>query len=364
MSFPHRHYVPCLRWKQGEYKALGTLSNVAAELITPLIEVPEKGYDFETKTYRKSIDDHLAPIAKRVKANWRQRSCFVDLDLIPPNDRIRGAVHPVTYVFEQLNVRGCSAIPITGLDRETQYQHAIGRAVSKDKRGLCLRIRLEQATQSNLKTSIQSLLQRLPVEDCDLILDLGAPNFVPLEGFAQLVESIIGKLPDLEKWRTFTLIGTSFPSTIAELPSGQSIIPRNEWLLYKLLAPRLHKAGIRIPTFGDYVINHPEVSQMDMRLVKPSATIRYSIDDAWFIVKGPNVRDHRFGQYVDHCKTVISSSHYMGAAFSKADAYISGCAAGNASTGNLSTWRWIGTNHHLEKVARDVASFFDSLGTV
>src|SRR5262249_6234751 len=153
----------------------------------------------------------------------------------------------------------------------------------------------------------------IPIKDCDLILDLGAPNFLPLEGFAQLVASIIGKLPDLAKWRTFTLVGTSFPSTMAELTTAQSVVPRNEWLLYKLLTPRLRRAGIRIPTFGDYVINHPEVLQMDMRFLKPSATIRYTIDDAWFIVKGPNVRDHGYRQYVDHCKTVISSSHYMGA---------------------------------------------------
>ena len=135
-------------------------------------------------------------------------------------------------------------------------------------------------------------------------------------------------------------------------------VPRNEWLLYKLLRTKLGNIDTRIPTFGDYVINHPEVLQIDMRLVKPTATIRYTIDDAWLIIKGPNVRDYGYGQYLDHCKTLTSDPRFLGSIFSKADQYISDCAAGRAKTGNLSTWRWIGTNHHLEKVALDVANLF------
>lgn len=99
-----------------------------------------------------------------------------------------------------------------------------------------------------------------------------------------------------------------------------------------------------------------------MRLVKPSGTVRYAIDDAWLILKGPNVRDYGFAQYVGHCKNVCGSSFFSGPTFSAGDKYIFDCAAGNASTGNLSTWRRVGTNRHLEKVARDVASFFAALG--
>src|SRR6266498_4658070 len=140
MSFGHRHYVPCLRWKQGEYKAMSLLSNGARDLITPLIEIPEKGFDFETWTDKKSIDEHLAPVAKRVKQNWQRRLCFVDLNLIPSSELMRGGVHPVKFIFDQLRVLECSAIPVTGLTRNAQYQVAVKQTAAKDKRGLCLRI--------------------------------------------------------------------------------------------------------------------------------------------------------------------------------------------------------------------------------
>jgi hypothetical protein len=150
---------------------------------------------------------------------------------------------------------------------------------------------------------------------------------------------------------------------MAEIRQSPATIPRFEWLLYKKVVRSLAKGGVRLPTFGDYVINHPGVLSLDMRKVKPAATIRYTTDDAWLIVKGPNVRDHKFGQYQEHCKTVMESRHYSGSEFSEGDKYIANCAVGTARTGNLSTWRMVGTNHHLEKVVRDISSFFDSLGT-
>ena len=359
MSFGHQHYVPCLRWKQGEYKAVSVLSEGVREMITPLIEVAEKGYDFETGEYKKSIDDHLAPIAKRVRTNWQRRLCFVDLSLIPSIDRMRGGLHPVRYVFEQLAAQGCLAVPVTAPARDAQYQLAVMQTVAKDTRGLCIRVSIEDAAEPGLKNSISTLLGKtVSVKDCDLILDLGAPNFLPLDGFATLIGTIIRQLPELNAWRSFTLIGTSFPANMGEIQSAQETLPRNEWLLYKLLVPILAKTKTRVPAYGDYAINHPQVIQKDMRLLRPSGTIRYAVDDAWVIFKGPNVRDNGYGQYVGHCKKVIASPFYPGSSFSEGDKYIFNCANGSAGTGNLSTWRWVGTNRHLEKVARDVANFY------
>src|SRR5262245_15590588 len=109
MHFDHRHYVPCLRCKLGEYQAMLHLSDTVKKFITPLIEVPEIGFDFETETSSKSIDIHLAPFAKRVKAKWQQRPCFVDLRLIGALQRMANGTHPVKFAFDELRALGCSA---------------------------------------------------------------------------------------------------------------------------------------------------------------------------------------------------------------------------------------------------------------
>lgn len=358
MNFTSRHYVPCLRWKQGEYQAVQRLSDGAKEILTPLIEVAERGFDFETGTMKKTIDQHLSPFAKRVEAKWQWRPCFVDLNWINPTERMADGRHPVRFVFDDLATHGCSAVPVTGVGREEAYQQAVSQVVSKDKRGLCLRLQIGEAAKPGLNEALDALLGGIvQPKECDLIFDLGAPNFVPIEGFSKVVEALIRRLPYLRNWRTFTLMGTSFPSSMGEIKVSPASVPRSEWSLYKMVATNLAKARLRVPSFGDYCINYPTANPVDMRLLKPSATIRYATESAWFIIKGPNVRDNQFGQYRAHCRTVMNSSNFSGPGFSAGDKYIYDCAKGVESTGNLTTWRWVGTNHHLEIVARGIASF-------
>ena len=360
MSFDYRHYVPCLRWKLGEYQAVLQLSASDRELITPLIEIPEIGYDFETATPKKSCDEHLSPQAKRINNKWGDGLCFVDLNHIGAEQRMINGTHPVTYIFSGLREAECSAIPVTSLDRDEQYQQAVKRVVQQDGQGICLRISLEQAAKTTIGQDIEALLKKLEVQirECDLILDYGAPNFEPIAGFSKVIKHIIRKLPNLIEWRTFSILGTSFPYSMAEVKGRAELLPRYEWILYKKLVSSLNDAGVRLPTFGDYAISHPNMPNLDWRLVKPAATIRYTANDAWYIIKGPNVRDNKFTQYRDHCRSVIVSTHYCGTTFSKGDQYIADCAKGTASTGNLTTWRKVGTNHHLAKVLKDIANLF------
>lgn len=360
--FDHHHYVPCLRWKMGEYQAVAKLSGVAKKLITPLIEVPEIGWDFGKSQPAKTVDKLLEPFAKRVKIKWGERYCFVDLKMLGPHERMADNTHPLQHVFTELRVLSCAAIPVTGISRDKEYQKAVKNASRKDKNGLCVRVSLEEAALPSLNDSIKSLLEYFSLlpSDCDFVLDLGSPNFVPVDGFTTLVRSIYGKIPNRRHWRSLTIIGSSFPSTMAEIEHGLSRIPRYEWQLYAQLVEKLIKDRERIPTFGDYTINHPDPISLDMRLVKPSATIRYTTDNSWVIVKGPNVRDNGFEQYQNHCKALLRSSDFAGAGFSEGDQYIKSCALGTSSTGNLTVWRRVGTNHHLQKIVNDVAKMSDS----
>ena len=102
MRFDHKHYVPCLRWKQGEYQAVLNLDQQTRSFITPLIEVPEQGFDFETQRANKSIDVHLAPFAKRIRTKWGVLPCFVDGLHLPPNLSMADGRHPMDFLFAEL----------------------------------------------------------------------------------------------------------------------------------------------------------------------------------------------------------------------------------------------------------------------
>jgi hypothetical protein len=364
MSFDHRHYVPCLRWKQGEYQAVWRLPDTTRRAFTPLIEIPELGWDFEEKKEKKTIDELLSDFAlKKVYKKWGSSPCFVDLNLIPAAVRLKNGIHPICFIFNELRAINCISVPVTGLLRDDKYQQEIKAASEKDKKGVCLRITIKQAEKRTIKNEIDSLLSTLEVKpgDCDLILDLGAPtNFLPLDGFSMAIQGIVSKLPYLNNYRTFTLLGTSFPETMGSIKEGVEVVPRYEWQLYKRLVNTFKKANLRLPTFGDYAISHPNVLQLDMRIVKPSATIRYTIDDYWYIVKGKNVRDYGRKQYRKLSKQIMDSRYFYGSAFSWGDNYIQEWGSEKRNKTSLTMWRQVGTNHHIEKITRDIASFYAS----
>jgi len=364
MKFDHQHYVPCLRWKQGEYQAIFRLLGNSKHFITPLIEVPETGYDFETKTSKHTIDKHLELFTKRVVKKWGTNPCIVDISLVKSSERLADGRYPLEFVFDELRENFCEAIPATGLDKDKIFGTMIKKITSIDKHGLCIRFNIEEASKPELRKSIEAILSinGLNADQCDLVLDLEAPNFEPIDGFAKLCVSIIKRLPQLHQWRTFTLCATSIPVSMSGMKQGQTLLNRSEWLLYKRIVEVLAAQNYRLPTFGDYCINHPEISAVDMRFVKPYAQIRYTAENSWLIVKGTNVRDNGFEQYRDLCRTITKSIYYLGKDFSFGDEYIADCAKGHANTGTLTTWRMVGTSHHIKKVVVDISRFFGSGG--
>jgi hypothetical protein len=347
----------------GEYQAVGRLTDTTKSVFTPLIEVPEIGWDFKEKKLKKTIDEHLSDfVLKKIYKNWGDSFCFIDLNLISPSERMVNRFHPVKSLFNELRNVGCSAIPVTGFDRDEPYQQEVRNVLNQNKSGVCIRMKIQQAAKESLKGDVDSLLSRLKVkpESCDLIIDLGAPNFLPLDGLSKVIQNIVSNLPNLNDWRTFTVIGTSFPETMASIKKGGEVVPRYEWQLYKSLINNFRKSNLRLPSFGDYAISNPKVIEQDMRMLKPSATIRYTIDNGWYIVKGKNYKDHGLKQYHELSRQVLCSKYFFGTTFSWGDNYIQECANRSDRPGNLTTWRQVGTNHHIVKVIRDISNFYAS----
>ena len=328
MGFDHTHYMPCLRWKQGEYLAVSQLPNATKHALTPLIEVPEIGWDFEKGKEAKAIDEHLAPFAKRVHDKWGRRDCFIDPHLIGPTERMAAGMHPVCFVFHTLRERMCSPILVTGLDRDDGYQREVRDGLAQSGSRVCLRIKIEQAGKSSFRNDLNALLSTLGIHanNCDLILDLGTPNFVPIEGFCVTIQSIVRAFPCLNDWQTFTILGTSLPETMAGIRTGGEVVPRYEWRLYKMLVDSFREAGLRLPSFGDYAISHPRTIDMDMRIVRPNATIRFTIDDSWYIAKGNNVRDYGYEQFHRLSEQILASRYYRDSTSSWGKEYIRQCA--------------------------------------
>lgn len=358
-----RFYVPILKWKQGEYLGLSRLNESIKGYVVPLIEIPVIGFDFEKEKVAKTVEEHLDPFAKRYKTHWNNRRAFIDVSLIEKEvfDDGRG---PLEYIFERLAGENHGLVPVTGIANTPEHKKAV-REIFKDrkKHGICVRLYLDDLYGDE----VVSLLDETEAKfgDCDLILDLKAPNFSEVENFADAILENLKLIPGYTSWRSLTICGTAFPENLAGIKSPGGRISRDEWRLFKVLAQRIPKSG-RMPNFGDYAISNPVSVEGDMRLITPSASIRYTIDDAWHIVKGSRVRPSRedkkkkipfdgYGQFKNLCQKITSDKTvFSGIQFSPGDEYIRDCSTGKRGTGNLSTWRWVGNNHHITKVVTDL----------
>ena len=356
--FSHRHYVPVLKWKQGEYQALYRLTSTVKDNLTPLIEIPAVGFDFETETARETIDDHLGDFGRRLRAKWHNRPCFVDAKYIDSTTLMADGRHFIETIFGHARNERCRAIPVIGLSNDPQSLAATAFVVRADHRGVALRLTLPDFDRPGLAVDIGRILTAIGIghADTDLIIDVGAPNFLPISAFVRMMQALIGMIPALNRWRTFTIVGTSYPTTVAELATPFDVIPRQEWIAYQTLVTQLGSAN-RIPTFGDYAVAHPAPVELDMRIIKPFAKLRYTFDNHWHIGKGTPVRTHGFTQYQRLCRELMAQRYFDGHGNSAGDDYIVSCAAGTVSTGNLTTWAWVSTNRHLTKMVNDLAIF-------
>lgn len=359
----HRHYVPLVKWKLGEYQALMRLSPASKDALTPLIEIPPIGFDHENQRDAKTIDEHLLSFGRRLREKWQSRPCFVDLSLLEPTEEMANGSHPVTHVFEQVRVNGCSAIPVIRLSSDRAYRRAVADAMAADRGGVSLRLTVRDFERTNLAGDVADLLTAVNIRapDVDLVLDMETqPHGQIARVFSRTMITLINEIPLLARWRSFVIAGTAYPENVSNIRPPFGMVPRTEWAIYKAVTAIL-PATVRLPTYGDYTVSYPILPGIDMRMVDPIAKLRYTTENDWYIGRGAQVKANGFEQYRAMCETLVDQPFFMGSGFSDGDRVIAECAAGTGSTGNLTVWASVATNHHLTQVVGDLANFHAAL---
>ena len=350
-------YTPSLRWRQGEYQALFFMSEQLKDLICPLITIPPVEFDFELGIPKKSPHEHIHPFAKRLNAKWGERPCWVDLHSTLREALMDDGRGTYEHIFQELRAFNAHAVPVVSLDMTTAIRTNIRAIVAEDQRGVALRLRLIDLMDPATPIAVPVIISEMGLTpaEVDLIIDLEAPNYEPIDVFQLALSVQINALGDLYRFRNYTLIGTGFPESMAGIPKGSSTVPRQHWLIYKKMVDAL-TAEARVPCFGDYTVTHPEFVALNMRLLKPSGKIIYTIDDAWHIEKGGSFRDNR-AQMHTHSQNIHAASIYSGPGYSYGDLFIEQCATHATGPSNLSRWKCVCINHHMTIVLEDLATF-------
>lgn len=357
--FGENHYVPILKWKRGEQRALQELPNTLREKFTPLIEIVPVPYDYVNDTPAKTIDQHLANVGEQIKETWiPNRPLFIDLFWLGEDERMEDGSHPLNFIMNEVRKRNFLAIPVIGYERDDDYKAEVKHAIEEDSLGVC--IRLEDDDFLDIESRLDSLIGYLEIDNSqvDILIDL--KDISPDDEKKNILSiiSIINSIPKINEWRTLTLACTTFPETLSVVASDSTgFIPRSEWKIWSELKNK--KIPIqRMPTYGDYAIANPLYNEVDPRLMRMSANIRYTTKDDFMIIKGKAIKKNGWKQVCSMSEKLIKHPLYCGKDFSWGDEYIYICATEKCNTGNAETWRKVGTNHHITFVINQLSSFF------
>lgn len=354
MAFDHRHYVPILKGKKGEFDGLSWLDPQTKAALTPLIEVFTVPWDFNDDVPAKTVEAHLDSSASKIAAAWGAgHPIFIDTLWFDPDEQAGGR-HHLEYLFDRLRGQ-VDAVPTGGPARGASHAAAVAAIAAADDRGACCRLDADDVSDAAaLQAAIDSWLAAISLapDEVDLVVDLGEVTAANRGAFEIAAKALLPTLPYLADWRSLTLASGAFPRDLRDVSANsEERIERHDWRLWRAI----DQAQLpRNPTFGDYAISHPELFDPDPRMIRPSVAIRYAAPSHWLIVKRRWIRQG-FDQYRDASAILLNEPENQGSGHCRGDAFIDACAAGGP-TGNLTTWRCVGTSHHLTTTVRELAS--------
>ncbi|HEY0010322.1 MAG TPA: beta family protein [Candidatus Paceibacterota bacterium] len=345
-----RTYFPILKGKAGELGAVEELYDDVKAVIAPIIEITDVPWDFQAEDYAKTPEKHIDAFVESLAKKLIGIPFYVDLPESLWDAELEDGTHPLARVFAGIRENGLDGRPVIGADRPTEYSDVVKAIAETDGKGLCFRLSPEKANAENIN-GLLSLFEVKPV-DIDLLIDFEFITPTP-DVYLLAFKGVFVALPSRDEWRNIIFGATAFPKDLSDIQSGTNTIPRSEWATWKKITAEANMAGVK---FADYAISHPQIVIMDPRIMTMSANIRYTTDEDWMILKGRGVKKHGFGQFTEHCETLIKSTAYKGESFSAGDKIIKECSLKKLGPGNATVWRKVGVNHHLTLVKSQIAN--------
>lgn len=318
-------YVPVLKCKQGEKDALLTLEDKIKENICPLLEITPDVID---KNNFNGTEDF-----------WKAKHFF---DVSP---EVSNNLDDSMY-FSLLNkCKKEFAIPSIRL---ADSRDKILKIKSESVNGMALRIFREEIFDEDFEESLNELMGLVDPSNTDIIISVRYIDSSKVNEMAVIMKAAINMISNIENFRNVIFSSNSFPESLDVERDNLTVIPRNETKVYEKVKPYFLKKGVNV-VYSDYAINHWSYFEF-IPGMQPSFNIRYTTNDLYVIYKGDTLKKGglNLDKVAKGCKLLTDSQYFYGKDFSWGDNSIYEKSAGESlKPGSNTTWRAIGTNHHI-----------------
>lgn len=337
----NRLYVPIVKCKMGEQKALLNLDDQVKDNIIPLIEIP---------LFSQAMTKKGTTVEGLISSFWDKRNYFFYFmpdwysDLDDFNDFIEEKVKPLCH--------DSCAIPVIDLS----LVDFIKDWSDISQNGVAIRLR------NNDFGDIEEILNPLFDEttltrnQIHLIFDLQYVGENDLFSKISVLKAAFSDLDKASEFRSIVISSVSFPK---QLPSMES----KKIYRFKRVETEIFAMALKLSErFNfNYVYSDYGPSDIEENIfvvgMSPNFKIKYTAFDDYLYIKGIPVKKGGLdlGNVRELAKILVECSDFSGEDYSWGDKNIFNIALGaSASSGNLTTWVSYSMNHHITFITRQI----------
>lgn len=362
------HYVPIIKGKVNDLKALGRLAPKLRALTKPLIETMPFAQKKEGEK-QKPLDAHVFSFCEYIRKHVPLGDISVDFFGLMPDAELADGKNAVLHGFHLLKAFGRPVTPVFGLERNDDLWVPLGKIARDFGTGFGFRLRRDDLADDLHEDTWQQLTERaaemgLSESEIDVILDFAEVTAAERDQLAETVISFLFANPRVRNYRSVVVAGSSALRTVKDVGRDDiGSVTRNELHLWSTLW-RDMPDDIK-PAFGDYGVVHPDFSDMGSSKYM-NAKIRYTVGDKILYFRGHGlhhpVKDYE--QYHDLARKVVADVRFRGRGHSIGDAYLYDCASEVIGHGAAATWVAADMNHHLTYTCIQVGRLLEQFATV
>lgn len=327
-------YVPILKAKLGEKKAVLSLFDSTKDKITPLFEVPK---------------DHLEKCdCTFYEKDWVGRNFYLDF----PHEIIQNGLSDKNFYAWFSTIKKEFLIPVLHLCYDSSR---VKQILSITCNGIAIRLTINEIFSDSFIEDYKIFTSNLKTDEVDLIIDAQELDGDQFNKELSTLKNAIKQLPNLTSYRNVIFTSGSFPKTLQVDKDELILLARSETKFFNAICTSFPNTNF---IYSDYCVNHWDFFEYIIGM-SVSFNIRYTVDDYYLIFKGKTAKKEGFNivNVKAACKKLVKSSYYSGKDFSEGDAMIYSISDGTIKKGgNPTTWRMIGTNHHIEFIINLLSS--------
>ncbi|HMV59417.1 MAG TPA: hypothetical protein PKD38_19650, partial [Nitrospira sp.] len=209
-------YVPIIKGKLNDLRAVGALSPSVRDVIKPLIEA------MPVNRQKHSTEEHIFKFCDYVKKHVPVGEVFVDFFGLLPDEILEDGTNAIIYGYRLLKSLGRTVTPIYGLERNDDLWDELGKLAANFGKGFAFRLRRDDLVDYQIDETWGAILERtaqmgLGAQDVDLVLDFDNVGDATVSEIADVVFTFLWHNERIRDYRSVIVAGSSALKTVTEV---------------------------------------------------------------------------------------------------------------------------------------------------